>query len=120
MPLLLSQVLDALQISKATFNKIRQNLWWAFGYNVVGIPVAAGALLPALGIAMTPSVSGAVMAMSSLAVMSNSLLLQLEAHRQVQRTTREATAAAAERSRQLKRTGGSDGSGAEKVEVVTA
>ncbi len=87
------QVLDALLISKATFNKIRQNLWWAFGYNVVGIPVAAGALLPAFGVALTPSISGAVMALSSLAVMSNSLLLQLEAQRHVQRTTREAAEA---------------------------
>jgi Cu2+-exporting ATPase len=60
-------------------------LWWAFGYNLVGIPVAAGALLPAFGIALTPSVSGAVMAFSSVAVMCNSLLLQLEADRVARR-----------------------------------
>ena len=53
------QVLDAIQLSQATFNKIRQNLWWAFGYNLVGIPLAAGALLPSMGVALTPSVSGA-------------------------------------------------------------
>ena len=52
------QVLDAIQLSHATFNKIRQNLWWAFGYNLVGIPLAAGALLPSMGIALTPSLSG--------------------------------------------------------------
>ncbi len=52
------QVLDAIQLSHATFNKIRQNLWWAFGYNLVGIPLAAGALLPSMGIALTPSISG--------------------------------------------------------------
>uniref|UniRef100_A0A061RM52 Cu2+-exporting ATPase n=1 Tax=Tetraselmis sp. GSL018 TaxID=582737 RepID=A0A061RM52_9CHLO len=75
------QVLDALDISRATFQKIRQNLWWAFGYNLIGIPVAAGALLPTLGIALTPSASGAIMAMSSLGVMGNSLLLQFEAQR---------------------------------------
>ena len=53
------QVLDAIQLSQATFNKIRQNLWWAFGYNLVGIPLAAGALLPSMGVALTPSISGA-------------------------------------------------------------
>ena len=52
------QVLDALEISRATFRKIQQNLWWAFGYNLVGIPVAAGVLLPAYGLALTPSLSG--------------------------------------------------------------
>ena len=52
------QVLDAIQLSHATFNKIRQNLWWAFGYNLVGIPLAAGALLPSMGVALTPSISG--------------------------------------------------------------
>lgn len=52
------QVLDAIQLSQATFNKIRQNLWWAFGYNLVGIPLAAGALLPSMGVALTPSISG--------------------------------------------------------------
>ena len=54
----LPQVLDAIQLSHATFNKIRQNLWWAFGYNLVGIPLAAGALLPSMGVALTPSISG--------------------------------------------------------------
>lgn len=52
------QVAEALQLSRSTFAKIQQNLWWAFGYNLVGIPLAAGALLPAYGIALTPSVSG--------------------------------------------------------------
>lgn len=52
------QVAEALQISKCTFAKIKQNLCWAFGYNLVGIPIAAGALLPIWGLALTPSVSG--------------------------------------------------------------
>mmetsp|Transcript_4761 Transcript_4761/g.13226 ORF Transcript_4761/g.13226 Transcript_4761/m.13226 type:complete len:185 (-) Transcript_4761:125-679(-) len=86
----ISQVMDALQISKATFNKIQQNLCWAFGYNLIGIPVAAGALLPSLGFALTPSLSGAVMAFSSVAVMTNSLLLQLEVKQQVSRSLQEA------------------------------
>ena len=55
---LTGQVVEALQLSRATFAKIRQNLVWAFGYNAVGIPVAAGALLPAYGIAFTPSIAG--------------------------------------------------------------
>ena len=54
----LPQVLDAVQLSQATFCKIRQNLWWAFGYNLIGIPLAAGALLPSAGIVLTPSISG--------------------------------------------------------------
>lgn len=56
--------------------KIKQNLCWAFAYNLVGIPLAAGALLPTLGVALTPSLSGALMGFSSLAVMGNSLTLQ--------------------------------------------
>ncbi|KAK9826672.1 hypothetical protein WJX74_009150 [Apatococcus lobatus] len=73
-----SQVLDAVQLSQATFAKIKQNLGWAFGYNIIGIPLAAGALLPSAGIALTPTVSGALMGLSSIFVMGNSLLLQLE------------------------------------------
>lgn len=72
------QVSDALDLSKKTLAKIQQNLVWAFGYNAIGIPLAAGALLPSMGIALTPSLSGALMGLSSLAVMGNSLLLQLE------------------------------------------
>lgn len=67
-----------MDLSKRTLAKIQQNLVWAFGYNAVGIPLAAGALLPSMGIALTPSLSGALMGLSSLAVMGNSLLLQLE------------------------------------------
>jgi Cu2+-exporting ATPase len=72
----LHQVPDAIHLSKATLAKIRQNLIWAFGYNLISIPLAAGALLPSAGICLTPSVSGALMGLSSLLVVSNSLLLQ--------------------------------------------
>jgi len=65
-------------LSKATFNKIKQNLGWAFGYNLIGIPIAAGALLPAYGLSLTPSVAGAIMGFSSLGVMGNSLLLKMK------------------------------------------
>jgi Cu2+-exporting ATPase len=73
-----SQVVDALDLSRATLRKVKQNLAWALGYNALGLPVAAGALLPALGFALTPSVSGALMGMSSLTVMGNSLALRHE------------------------------------------
>ena len=72
-----SQVVDSIELSKATFGKIKQNLGWAFAYNLVGIPIAAGALLPFTGLALTPSVAGGLMGFSSLGVMANSLLLQL-------------------------------------------
>ncbi|KAL4564464.1 hypothetical protein LXL04_028528 [Taraxacum kok-saghyz] len=73
----LSQVVDALDLAKATMSKVHQNLSWAVAYNVVAIPVAAGVLLPHFDFAMTPSLSGGLMAFSSIFVVSNSLLLQL-------------------------------------------
>jgi Cu2+-exporting ATPase len=72
------QVVEALDLSRATLGKVRQNLAWALGYNALGLPVAAGALLPAFGLALTPSVSGALMGLSSLTVMGNSLALRHE------------------------------------------
>ena len=57
-----TQVLDALYLSKQTFSKIRQNLCWAFAYNLISLPLAAGAFLPAYGLALTPSISGTLTA----------------------------------------------------------
>ncbi|CAM6089371.1 unnamed protein product [Calypogeia fissa] len=74
----LTQVVDALELSRVTFRKIKQNLWWAFMYNIVGLPVAAGALLPITNTMLTPSLAGALMGISSVGVMANSLLLHLE------------------------------------------
>lgn len=71
----LSDLVAAIRLSQATFNKIRQNLFWAFIYNALGLPLAAGALLPA-GILLGPATAGALMAFSSLSVVSNSLLLR--------------------------------------------
>lgn len=73
----LSQVLDALELSKLTMKTVKQNLWWAFGYNIIGLPIAAGVLLPFTGTMLTPSIAGALMGLSSIGVMSNSLLLRL-------------------------------------------
>ncbi|MEA5466070.1 heavy metal translocating P-type ATPase [Leptothoe sp. PORK10 BA2] len=72
----LTDVLAALELSRSTFNKIRQNLAWAFGYNLVCIPLAAGVLLPRFGIALSPGFAGGFMAFSSMAVVLNSLLLR--------------------------------------------
>ncbi|KAL5559543.1 hypothetical protein UlMin_035754 [Ulmus minor] len=73
----LSQIVDALELSQATISKVYQNLAWAIAYNVIAIPIAAGVLLPHFDFAMTPSLSGGLMALSSIFVVSNSLLLQL-------------------------------------------
>ncbi|MEL6231060.1 MAG: heavy metal translocating P-type ATPase [Cyanobacteria bacterium J06627_3] len=72
----LADVLAALDLSRRTFNKIRQNLAWAFGYNLVCIPLAAGVLLPRFGIALSPGFAGGFMAFSSMGVVLNSLLLR--------------------------------------------
>jgi Cu2+-exporting ATPase len=67
---------QSIQLSRATFNKIRQNLFWAFAYNALSLPVAAGILLPSFGIVLGPSAAGALMAFSSVSVVTNSLLLR--------------------------------------------
>ncbi len=72
----LMDVVESIELSRATFNKIRQNLFWAFSYNTVGIPAAAGMLLPAFGIILNPAAAGALMACSSVSVVTNSLLLR--------------------------------------------
>lgn len=72
----LSQVVDAIDLSRATMNKVYQNLAWALAYNLVSVPLAAGVLLPSQDFALTPSIAGGMMAMSSIIVVTNSLLLR--------------------------------------------
>lgn len=72
----LTDVFEAIRLSCATFRKIQQNLFWAFAYNTLGIPIAAGVLLPTLGILLSPAAAGAMMAFSSVSVVTNSLLLR--------------------------------------------
>jgi Cu2+-exporting ATPase len=80
----LADVVKAIALSRATFNKIRQNLFWAFAYNILGIPIAAGLLYPSLGILLNPMIAGLAMAFSSVTVVVNSLSLRwaLKAERQ--------------------------------------
>ena len=70
-------VLAAIEISKATMGNIRQNLFGAFIYNSMGIPIAAGLLYPAFGILLNPIIAGAAMAMSSVTVVTNANRLRL-------------------------------------------
>ena len=68
-------VVRGIRLGRKTLVKIRQNLFWAFFYNIVGIPVAAGLLYPAFGIVLKPEYAGLAMAFSSVSVVTNSLLL---------------------------------------------
>ena len=74
----LSDVARAIRLSRLTIRNIKQNLFWAFCYNTICIPVAAGILFPAFGILLTPMIAGAAMSMSSLCVVSNALRLRTQ------------------------------------------
>jgi len=78
----LDGLLRARLIARHTMAKVRQNLAWAFGYNLVVLPIAAGVLLPAFGILLTPPLAALLMAMSSITVVVNALLLQDGSHHQ--------------------------------------
>ncbi|MEH2170181.1 MAG: heavy metal translocating P-type ATPase [Nostoc sp.] len=72
----LQGIVTAIQLSRATINNIKQNLFFAFIYNVIGIPIAAGILFPIFGWLLNPIIAGAAMALSSLSVVSNALRLR--------------------------------------------
>ena len=72
----LTKIPEALQLSRLTVRTIRQNLFWAFIYNIIGVPIAAGILYPINGFLLNPMIAGAAMAFSSVSVVSNSLLLK--------------------------------------------
>jgi Cu+-exporting ATPase len=67
---------DAIRLSRRTMRTMKQNLFWALIYNVIGIPVAAGVLYPAFGLLLSPVLASAAMAFSSVSVVSNSLRLR--------------------------------------------
>lgn len=74
----LNKIPKAIRLSKQTVATIKQNLFWAFIYNVIGIPIAAGILYPFSGFLLSPMIAGAAMAFSSVSVVSNSLRLKLK------------------------------------------
>lgn len=74
-------VVRAVRLGRKTLTKIKQNLFWAFIYNIIGIPIAAGLLYPAFGLYLKPEFAGLAMSFSSVSVVTNSLLLKRFAHR---------------------------------------
>jgi P-type Cu+ transporter len=69
-------IVKAIALSRAVMRNIRQNLFFAFVYNALGLPIAAGILYPFLGILLSPMIAGAAMAFSSVSVISNALRLR--------------------------------------------
>ena len=72
----LDGIVRALLLARRTMAKVRQNLSWAFGYNLIMLPLAAGVLLPGFGVLLTPPLAALLMALSSITVVANALLLQ--------------------------------------------
>ena len=72
----ISKIAQAIKLSRSTMTTIKQNLFWAFIYNVVGIPVASGIFYPFFGWVLSPVIAGLAMALSSVSVVTNSLRLK--------------------------------------------
>lgn len=88
-------LVTAMQLSRRTMRAIKQNLFWAFIYKVIGIPLAAGALYPVFGVLLSPVCAAAAMAMSSVSVLSHSLRLRRFAQVRPQLSNAEYVAASA-------------------------
>ena len=89
----LLDVVSALELSKATIKNIKENLFWAFFYNTIGIPIAAGLLFPAFGIKLSPMFAAFAMSMSSVFVVNNALRLRRFKPRGVKRSLEESNSA---------------------------
>ena len=74
----LQRLPDAIRLSSQTIRTIHENLFWAFFYNVVSVPIAAGVLYPICGFMLNPMIAGAAMALSSVSVVCNSLRLSIK------------------------------------------
>lgn len=72
----LERLPQSVKLARTTFRVIKQNLFWAFAYNIIGIPIAAGVLYPLYGLMLNPGIAGAAMAFSSVSVVTNSLRLK--------------------------------------------
>ena len=72
----LMDVSTAIELSQKTIKNIKENLFWAFGYNIIGIPIAAGLLYIPFGIKLNPMISAAAMSLSSVSVVTNALRLK--------------------------------------------
>jgi Cu+-exporting ATPase len=79
----LYDIIRALVLGEMTLDKVKQNLFWAFFYNVLGIPIAAGVLYPFFGIMLNPALAGLAMALSSVSVVTNALILNFTAARKL-------------------------------------
>jgi Cu+-exporting ATPase len=71
-------ILKAIELSKATMRNIRQNLFFAFIYNLLGVPIAAGVLYPVFGLLLSPIIAGVAMSLSSVSVITNALRLRVQ------------------------------------------
>jgi Cu2+-exporting ATPase len=74
----LRKIVESIRLSSLTVRTVQQNLFWAFIYNLIGIPLAAGILYPINGFLLDPMIAGGAMALSSVSVVSNSLLLKFK------------------------------------------
>jgi Cu+-exporting ATPase len=74
----LNGIVRARRLAEATMRNIRQNLGFAFGYNALGVPVAAGILYPVLGLLLSPMIAAAAMSLSSVSVIANALRLRVQ------------------------------------------
>jgi len=72
----LNGIVKALNLSRGTMKNIRQNLFFAFAYNVIGVPIAAGVLFPFIGLLLSPMIASAAMTFSSVSVIANALRLR--------------------------------------------